>query len=90
MRVRTVLEHAQTILPMLSRVQVVVLETVHLAVTLRAAGTDSAHVRSRTLLRLLECETVVDRVVNSKVALAVKVSSADQFAAERTPSADGT
>lgn len=70
----TVLKHAQTVLSVLARVQVVVLEAVHLAVTLRATGTDGAHVRARTLLGLLERETVVDRVVDSKVALTVNVS----------------
>lgn len=71
----TVLKHTQTVLAVLSRVQVVVLETVHLAVTLRATRTDGTHIRARALLCLLESETVVNRIVDGKVTLTGNVSS---------------
>lgn len=74
MRVGAILKHAQTVLSVLAGVQVVVLKTVHLAVTLCAASADGAHVRARALLGFLERETVVDRVMDSKVALTVNVS----------------
>jgi hypothetical protein len=64
-----VLKHAETILAMLSRVEVVVLQAVHLAVALGAPSTNSTDIRARAFLGFFEGKTVVNGVVNGKVAL---------------------
>jgi hypothetical protein len=54
MRVRPVLKHAETVLAVLARIEVVVLEPVHLPVSLGASSAHGTDERTRTLLRLFD------------------------------------
>lgn len=64
-----ILEHSQSPETVLARVEVVILETVHLAISLVAAVTDGTDERLVPALGLLKRKTEVDCIVDGKVTL---------------------
>jgi hypothetical protein len=69
---RPVLEHAESVLSVLARIEVVVLEPVHLPVSLGASCAHGTDERTRTLLGLLDGQAEIHRVVDGEVALATR------------------
>lgn len=64
-----VLQHPKTVLTVLAGIEVVVLQTVHLPVSLGAAGADGTHKWSITLFGLFNRHAQIYSFVNREIAL---------------------